>query len=117
MTALNLDQLKPGMILEKDVKNSSGTILVPKGTRLTEKHIKTLKAWGSLNVVKAKSSAGAGQDPKDSKLIKEIQRKVELLFCRSNRDHPAIQIMMRLSVADKLEQHSREKGPHAAEPV
>lgn len=117
MTVLNLDQLKPGMVLEKDIKNLSGTILVPKGTRLTEKQIKTLKAWGSLNVLEAKKSASPEKDSKDANLIKEIQRKVAQLFCRANRDHPAVQIMMRLSVADKLEQHSREKGRHAAESV
>jgi len=35
-------------------------------------------------------------------LLEETQSEMEELFCRSNRDHPAIKEMLRLSILKRL---------------
>lgn len=46
MGLLHVDQLKAGMILEKNLMAFNGRFLLPKGVVLTEKHIQTMKVWG-----------------------------------------------------------------------
>ena len=46
MGLLNVDQLRPGMTLEKDLKAFNGRFLLPRGAVLTEAHIRTMKVWG-----------------------------------------------------------------------
>jgi len=46
MGVLSLSELEAGMVLEQPLFNSKGLMLLPAGTRLTEKHLATLKRWG-----------------------------------------------------------------------
>ncbi|HEC20225.1 MAG TPA: HDOD domain-containing protein, partial [Gammaproteobacteria bacterium] len=46
MAILNLQDLKPGMVLAADAKHHSGRVLLAAGTELTEKHLKVFHTWG-----------------------------------------------------------------------
>jgi hypothetical protein len=50
MGLLNVNDLKPGMVLAEHVTNKHGNMLVGKGNQLSEKHIGVLKAWGVTEV-------------------------------------------------------------------
>jgi hypothetical protein len=43
---LSLSELQPGMVLAMPVYNSSGIMLLPRGTRLSDKHLEQFKHWG-----------------------------------------------------------------------
>lgn len=45
MGILNVSELKPAMVVDEDVKTAKGTMLLPKGTELTERHIEIMKTW------------------------------------------------------------------------
>jgi hypothetical protein len=46
MGLLSLSELQPGMVLAMPLFNDSGIMLLPRGTRLTDKHLGQLKHWG-----------------------------------------------------------------------
>ncbi len=50
MGVLNINDLKPGMVLADDVTNKHDNVLLGKGNQLNEKHIGVLKAWGVTEV-------------------------------------------------------------------
>lgn len=93
----------PGMTLGEDVRNFDGQILLSQGTSLTDKHIETFKAWG---VSEAPIREGNGRPREEEKIdpqrSAQIQVETDELFRRANRDHPAVEEMMRLATLYKL---------------
>ena len=65
MINVGLEDLKPGMILDRPVKNHQGILLLEAGTRISKKNIRIFKSWGVTEVsVKgevARVNDGAGQ--------------------------------------------------------
>ncbi len=43
MGKVNLDDIKPGMKLEKDVQERSGRVLLRVGTEITERHLNSFR--------------------------------------------------------------------------
>ncbi len=63
---LSLAALEPGMVLEEDVLRNDGTLLVPRGTVLTERLISLLHAWpvrGQAACILADGAAPGPQPP------------------------------------------------------
>lgn len=46
MLNLAIEDLKPGMILARPVRNLQGVLLLEAGTRITKKNIRIFKSWG-----------------------------------------------------------------------
>ena len=46
MGVISVNDLKKGMVLERDVSNKHGNILLGRGDTLNDKHIMLLKSWG-----------------------------------------------------------------------
>jgi hypothetical protein len=46
MLNLAVEDLKPGMILARPVRNLQGVLLLETGTRITKKNIRIFKSWG-----------------------------------------------------------------------
>ncbi len=46
MGAINVESLKPGMLLAADLRSPQGRMLLPKGSALSEKELKLCKIWG-----------------------------------------------------------------------
>ena len=106
MPIFQIQDLKPGMILAKDVQNHSKRVLLPEGTVLTEKHILNFKAWGITEADIQGEKAGFDSTPEAEKIdpqkLAKVKKEVEALFCLSNQDHPAIIEFMRLSSLNRL---------------
>jgi putative nucleotidyltransferase with HDIG domain len=74
---LNVDSLKPGMILEKNLMAFNGRFLLPGGTVLTAGHIQTMKVWG---VVEADIRGEEGRETGkllDTEIPKEVLKQAE----------------------------------------
>ncbi len=52
------DNLKPGMIIDRDVANHQGAVLLKKGSEITERHINIFKTWG-INTVYIKEDVSS----------------------------------------------------------
>ncbi len=46
MAKINADYLQQGMVLNGDVHDLNGRLMLRAGTALTEKHLHILKTWG-----------------------------------------------------------------------
>ena len=47
---VKIDDLQPGMVMDRDVKNLQGAILLKQDNAVTERHIKIFKTWGVQSV-------------------------------------------------------------------
>jgi hypothetical protein len=47
---IKIEELKPDMVIDKDVANLQGAVLLRKGNVVTEKHIKIFRAWGVKSI-------------------------------------------------------------------
>ncbi len=77
MGLLNVDQLKPGMVLESRLAAFNGRVLLPRGAVLTDAHIRTMKVWG---VVEADIEGEGGEGNGESSVLRipaEILRQAE----------------------------------------
>ena len=105
MTVVRLNNLAPGMVPAGDVKDHRGRVLLVSGVEITEKHIKSFKAWGVTEV--------AIQDLPHQENNSETQKHMELpdpnkpeaekLFQYTDCQHPAIQELFKLYLQRKTE--------------
>jgi len=98
--------LKPGMILVKEIQNHSGRKLLPAGILITEKHILSLKAWGIAEAEVQTTATGLHSTPEaeqiDPEKLAKVNIEIEGLFRFSNQEHPAVLELMRLSSLNRL---------------
>jgi hypothetical protein len=73
---LKSEELKPGMIVARDVKNLDGMLLMPSGCELSERQIDVLQAWGVTELeIEASEEQAKSHDPL-SKLPPEVAAKI-----------------------------------------
>ena len=86
MEAIQTEVAQIGMILAKDISDKNGRVLVPKGTKLGEKHLKAFKVWRILKIFVEQS--GSILDDIDPQEVEKAKAKFEPLFKHTNLDHP-----------------------------
>ena len=62
MLNLAVEDLKPGMILARPVRNLQGVLLLEAGTRITQKNIRIFKSWG-VNEVTIRGQRAHSRSP------------------------------------------------------
>ncbi|GJL79375.1 MAG: hypothetical protein NPINA01_23640 [Nitrospinaceae bacterium] len=116
MAITKTNRLKPGMVLAVEVKNHVGRELIPVGTRLTEKHILNLKAWGITKAdVEGPEEGGkltSEAEKIDPAKLAKVQREAKALFCHTNQNHPAVAEFMRLFCLKRLKKMPGMDGIH-----
>jgi len=79
MIAVGIEDLKPGMILERPVKNHQGILLLEAGARISKKNIRILKSWGVTAVIVkgelTRANGGTGQSAPPLKETGQMQLK------------------------------------------
>ena len=64
MIRVKSEELQPGMVVARDVKNIDGMLLAPSGCELSERQISILQAWGVTEVeVEASEDQAKSHDP------------------------------------------------------
>jgi hypothetical protein len=94
MQIIKLDEVRPGMILARDVKGRFGRGLLLSGNMVTEKHIKIFKSWGIAEITVEQrrvdgqeSSGGSSSTPLKNE--RELLR-IKKLFQFNDIQHPVI---------------------------
>jgi hypothetical protein len=78
MKKLRIEQLQEGMVVEAEVRNMDGTVLLPAGAVLTRRFIDILSAWGVPEVcVKSTDDAEERTDPLARLMPGELARLQE----------------------------------------
>lgn len=91
MKKINVDKIKPGLVLEKSVVNRDGRRLLGKGTRLTQKEIRVLKMWGIPEVViSLPKKTKTQQGPEVSAAEKKAKRFLLAWFKKNDLKNPVI---------------------------
>jgi hypothetical protein len=105
MALVHIDNLAPGMILNRNVSDRSGRLLLPAGSELTVKHFAIFRMWGVLEVeVAGESTAEEAMESSadfDPARLCEAREKVERLFVHNDSNHPAIKELMRICIERK----------------
>ncbi len=106
MGALNLEEIKPGMILAGDVRDRNGLILLTSGCEINEKHLRILKMWGVVEV----DIQGVSRDDLmrqataeiDPMLLREAENESRHWFRLTDLEHPFVSELFRLVTARRI---------------
>ena len=94
MLVLNSDELKPGMILAKPVRNFQEVLLLNEGTELSEKNIRMLKSWGVVEIRVEGGDEDEGREVElNSKVKESIERELKEKFSEVLEDEIMVEIM------------------------
>lgn len=104
---LEMEKLREGMILESDLKDADGKILLPSGTRLSCSMIDNLSKSGvsSANIVdpadtEISNTSRTDDYTKDSVFVSApVKEHLAKLFMNTDRTHPLIKKLMSLKLA------------------
>lgn len=102
MTAISVENLRPGCVLAAPVSGPGGRELAPAGQPLADKHIQVLRAWGVTSV----ELASAAPRP-DEQLMQAARRVVATRFRGQPTDHPAIRTLFAVAVVRHIRTGSR----------
>jgi len=111
MGVLSLRELEAGMVLEQPVCNSKGVMLLPAGTRLTEKHLVFLKQWGvrraAIEGTGRETLTGEAAAQLDPKLLEAIDSALDEKFAP---DHDEImaevkRIVRKMAIEEAIRRH------------
>lgn len=100
MANLAIEYVKPGMVLDSDVKDRNGRLLLHSGTEIKEKHINIFLAWGIPEVdirgVTKDDVASEMSDQVDPEILRKVEMELGDLFIHADREHPMLQELFRL---------------------
>jgi len=83
MINLNIDEIKPGMVLAQPVRNPQGVLLLEAGARISKKNIRIFKSWGVLEAtIKGKMAEAGGRAGETEFRVKEsVEMELKEKFC------------------------------------
>jgi hypothetical protein len=115
MGAINLENIRPGMVLARDTKDPNGRVLLVSGTELTEKHLRVLKIWGvseaEIQGIDQEDVVAQAASQVDPVSLKNAEASAAKLFAYSDKSHPAVAELKRLTVQRFLRAASKGGSP------
>jgi hypothetical protein len=106
MGMVQTGSLQEGMILQAEVKDRTGRILLGAGQELTKRHIRLFKMWGVIeaDIQGVDQEEISAQEAKtiDPMALQEAEQKTRELFARAGMDHPAMKELARLITQRRL---------------
>ena len=111
MGIVHINKLKPGMVLEEEVRDISGRLLLKSGKNIQFAHIRIFKIWGvtEVNIRGNNGSKNAAASALDPKRIEIIEDTTKDLFRHADLEHPALKEIFRLAVQFRSEHSFAEK--------
>ncbi len=113
MTRIMTNQLEPGMVLDEDVRNCNGNVLIRAGTELADKHIRGLKMWG-IDDVAVVSEGAAGDDSSagtvDEALLEATRQELSDRFRHTDVGHDAMAMIFDFAVTHWARQKVQRSG-------
>ena len=116
MKAINVLELKKGMVLAEDVRATNGRLLIATGTILDRKHLRIMNIWGVTeawihehdeSVQKPEAGSVA-----DSETFGKLQQYVDQLFIGHDLDQEETAELHRLKIMDLMERVKDGWKPH-----
>ena len=100
MGVIHINKLKPGMILDQEVRDINGRLLLKSDKEIQSSHIRIFKTWGvtEVNIRGNNESRDTSPSPDKPQLIEINQEKTKELFQFADLEHPAIKEIFKISV-------------------
>ena len=101
MGLLSVDELKPGMVLERDVLAPNGRLLLGTGTELTPRNITVLKTWGVVDahVQGDGQEHNSHQEPTLTReLLDHTRQQLQPFFACTDLSLPAMREIFKLAL-------------------
>jgi HD-like signal output (HDOD) protein len=100
MGIIHIDKLKPGMILDQEVRDISGRLLLKKEKEIKSSHIRIFKIWGvtEVNIRGNNGNRDISTGLADPELVENMKETTQDLFRHADLDHPAVKEIFRISV-------------------
>ncbi|MBM4187636.1 MAG: hypothetical protein FJ206_10025 [Gemmatimonadetes bacterium] len=97
------EQLRPEMVLSAEIVDGAGRLLLPKGTALTEKHIRYCQMWGIAEVeIEADEGPDVSESLADDPVrIAAATAQLEPRLRAVDLAHPVIAELFRYAVRSK----------------
>lgn len=107
MLLVALDQLRDGVVLGEDVRDTNGRLLLTKGQQIDANQIRLLKIWGVPEVPIQEQDQNVTKEKGDKDEIDrlKIERSVQTIFQHIDTTHPAIQPIFKAAI-----EHRCQKG-------
>lgn len=100
MGLTHIKDLKPGMVLDEEVRDINGRLLLKKDKKIQSSHIRIFKIWGvtEVNIQGNNSDKSPTPGPANPERIEKIKEKTKDLFRHVDLEHPAIKEIFRIAV-------------------
>jgi HD-like signal output (HDOD) protein len=105
MSIIHINKLEPGMVLDDEVRDISGRLLLGKGKTIQPDHFRVFKIWG-VTEVNIRSINDGKEETKpdfDPEQYEKVKENTQQVFCYNDLEHPAIKEIFRLSVLFRIE--------------
>ncbi|GAG45160.1 unnamed protein product, partial [marine sediment metagenome] len=111
MGSIHINKLKPGMVIDAEVRDINGRLLLKRDKEIQSAHIRIFKIWGitEVNIRGNNGSKGASAGPADPELIEKIKENTRDLFRHVDLEHPAIKEIFRISILFRSKYNLSEK--------
>ena len=109
MAFILIDELEIGQALAEDLLSSKGQLMLPAGTKLTEKHIRVFKNRG-IEEVEVKGE-GEEDEELDPEMVQAAKVQITPAFKHNDMDHPMMAQLFNIcaeTVATKLTAEQKE---------
>jgi HD-like signal output (HDOD) protein len=114
MGKVNIDALKPGMVLAEDLRHSNGRLLLGKGAVLDPTHLRVFKIWG----VGSAEIEGVSDDFRiptldeiDPAVLEAARELTQKRFCLPNLDHPFLRALFHICALRQAQQMVLKEAP------
>ncbi len=88
------------MVLDEEVRDINGRLLLKKGKNIQSAHIRIFKIWGvtEVNICGNNGNKITSDGNVDPEQIEKIKEYTHNLFCHADLEHPALKEIFRISV-------------------
>ena len=109
MPKINIEQLRNGMVLAKDVQDRRGRLLLPAGAALNAKHQRYFKMLDIkfIQIEGAEKPADEGAGELDPKALEAAEQAERLRFGETDLNHPLLKGLFEFVVRRR----ARQLGP------
>lgn len=116
MGLTQVDDFKPGMVLAADLTSPQGRMLLPKGSLLTEQHIRTCKIWGIVegDILGEDSQAEEKPVVLDPLLLEKARLLAKSFFSLTDVRHPLVREAAKLFIERTALSLTRKDGESCA---
>jgi len=104
---LVIDSLETGMVLDQDVHDRSGRLLLGAGSTLTQKHLMIFRTWGieevSIEGVEAGDTHAVLPEDVTQEQLDAAEDLLRPIFVNAGTEHPVMQELLRLAALRKVQ--------------